>query len=333
MKIKCTRIQEFNKPLMVKNIDIETPSSESVMVKVKFSGINFYEKLLIEGKYPTSASLPLTIGGEFSGEIVEIGENVKDFKIGDRVFSLALSGKGTSGGFASFANIESKYLYHLPDDFTFEQGASIPMIFFTAYTILSKKINIKDGQTVLIHSVAGGVGSTLVKLIKAMYPNSTIIGTYSSAEKEKFIKDLGVDIPICSENIDFMTEINNNFPEGLDVIFDPVGQKLVTEHLNLIKPLSGIWCTYGAYSGPIVEENLVGKIRNKNATLVGFLMWPLIENKIWCQQEFEEIFDLIRQYKIQPQIDKIFPIDEINQAFSRMSDRKNIGKILIKCSE
>lgn len=333
MKTKCARIHEFGKPLILENIDIETPSSESVTVKVNFSGINFYEKLLIEGKYPTSASLPLTIGGEFSGEVVEIGENVKDFKVGDRVFSLALSGKGTSGGFANFANIESKYLYHLPDDFTFEQGASIPMIFFTAYTMLSKKVDMKDGQTVLIHSVAGGVGSTLAKLIKAMYPNSTIIGTYSNIEKEKVINNLGIDVPLCTENIDLLKEISTKFLNGIDIIFDPVGQKLVTEHLNLIKPLSGIWCTYGAYTGPIVEENLVGKIRSKNATLAGFLMWPLIENKIWCQQEFEEIFNLIKQYKIQPQIDKVFPISEINQAFSRMSDRKNIGKILIKCNE
>lgn len=332
MKIKCARIHEFTKPLIIENIDIETPSSKSVTVKVNFSGINFYEKLLIEGKYSTSASLPLIIGGEFSGEVVEIEENVKDFKVGDRVFSLALSGKGTSGGFADIAVIEEKYLYHLPDEITFEQGAAIPMIFFTAYSMLSEKVNMKDGLTVLIHSVAGGVGSTLAKLIKAMYPNSIIIGTYSSIEKEKIIKDLKIDVPICSENVDLITEINNKFPQGIDVIFDPVGQNMVSEHLSLIKPLNGIWCTYGAYSGPIIEENLVGKLRSKNATLAGFLMWPLIENKKWCENKFKEIFKLIKQNRIEAQIDKIFPLEEINQAFNRMSDRKNLGKILIKCN-
>lgn len=332
MKIKCARIHEFGKPLIIENIDIETPSSKSVTVKVSFSGINFYEKLLIEGKYPTSANLPLTIGGEFSGEVLQVGENVKDFKVGDRVFSLALSGKGTSGGFADIAVIEEKYLYHLPDEITFEQGAAIPMIFFTAYSMLSEKVNMKDGLTVLIHSVAGGVGSTLAKLIKAMYPNSIIIGTYSSIEKEKIIKDLKIDVPICSENVDLITEINNKFPQGIDVIFDPVGQNMVSEHLSLIKPLNGIWCTYGAYSGPIIEENLVGKLRSKNATLAGFLMWPLIENKKWCENKFKEIFKLIKQNRIEAQIDKIFPLEEINQAFNRMSDRKNLGKILIKCN-
>lgn len=332
MKTKCARIHEFGKPLIIENIDIETPSSKSVTVKVSFSGINFYEKLLIEGKYPTSANLPLTIGGEFSGEVLQVGENVKDFKVGDRVFSLALSGKGTSGGFADIAVIEEKYLYHLPDEITFEQGAAIPMIFFTAYSMLSEKVNMKDGLTVLIHSVAGGVGSTLAKLIKAMYPNSIIIGTYSSIEKEKIIKDLKIDVPICSENVDLITEINNKFPQGIDVIFDPVGQNMVSEHLSLIKPLNGIWCTYGAYSGPIIEENLVGKLRSKNATLAGFLMWPLIENKKWCENKFKEIFKLIKQNRIEAQIDKIFPLEEINQAFNRMSDRKNLGKILIKCN-
>ena len=107
---------------------------------------------------------------------------------------------------------------------------------------------------------------------------------------------------------------------------------MVSEHLSLIKPLNGIWCTYGAYSGPIIEENLVGKLRSKNATLAGFLMWPLIENKKWCENKFKEIFKLIKQNRIEAQIDKIFPLEEINQAFNRMSDRKNLGKILIKCN-
>ena len=140
MKTKSARVCEFGKPLVVENIEISPPSANSVMVKVYFAGINFYEKLMIEGNYPTTAELPLTIGGEFSGEVVEIGEGVTDFKVGDRVFSLALTGKGISGGYANFANIEEKYLYHLPDEFTFEQGAAMQMIFFTAYTMLSKKV-------------------------------------------------------------------------------------------------------------------------------------------------------------------------------------------------
>ncbi len=333
MKTKSARVYEFGKPLVVGNIEISPPSANNVMVKVHFAGINFYEKLMIEGKYPITAELPLTIGGEFSGEVVEVGEGVTDLTVGDRVFSWALTGKGVSGGYANFANIEEKYLYHLQDEFTFEQGAAMPMIFFTAYTMLSKKVEMKDGQVVLVHSAAGGVGSTLVKLIKAMYPNSKIIGTYSAAEKEKTIKDLGVDVPICGETDGWQKIISDKFSGGIDVIFDPVGQKLVTDHLNLIKPLSGIWCTYGAYSGAITEENLVGKLRSKNATLAGFLMWPLIENKKWCEKEFREIFEIMRKYKIEPQIDKIFPIDEVNQAFARISERKNIGKVLLSCLE
>ncbi|MCW1949401.1 MAG: zinc-binding dehydrogenase [Candidatus Shapirobacteria bacterium] len=329
MKTKSVRLSEFNKPLLIEETEINPPSVNMVTVKVHFAGINFYEKLLIEGKYPTNSVLPFTIGGEFSGEIVEVGEGITDFKVGDRVFSLALTGKGTSGGFAQYANIETKYLYRLPEEFSFEQGAAIPMIFFTAYTMLSKKVQMKDGQTVLIHSAAGGVGSTLVKLIKAMYPKTKIIGTYSSLEKEKVLKGLGVDFPINGETDNLSAEIKKIFPEGIDVIFDAVGQKLVSEHLDLIKPLNGIWCTYGAYSGPIVEENLVGKLRSKNATLAGFLMWPLIENKDFCQKQFTEIFEVMKKYNILPEIDKIFPLEQVNEAFERISQRKNIGKVLL----
>lgn len=164
-----------------------------------------------------------------------------------------------------------------------------------------------------------------------MYPKTKIIGTYSVLEKESFLKSLGVDFPISNESGGLSAEIKKNFSEGIDVIFDSVGQKAVLEHFDLIKPLNGIWCTYGAYSGAIVEENLVGKLRSKNATLAGFLMWPLIENKKWCEKEFEEIFEILKQYKIEPQIDKVFPLDEVNQAFARISARKNIGRVLLSC--
>ena len=199
--------------------------------------------------------------------------------------------------------------------------------------MVTQKVQMKDSSIVLVHSAAGGVGSALVQFIRALHPLSTIIGTYSDSKKEKVLKNSGVDIPINLKSKDLFAEITNKFPAGIDIIFDPVGQSLVDTHLKLLKSLSGTWCSYGAYSGAIDDTNLVGKLRSKNGTLAGFLMWPLIENKEWCQNQFSHIVTIMKEHHLLPKIDKIFSLGQVNQAFHRLEERKNVGKILLSCSK
>ena len=103
-------------------------------------------------------------------------------------------------------------------------------------------------------------------------------------------------------------------------------------HIKLLKPFSGIWCSYGGYSGVITDTTLVSKLRAKNGTLVGFLMWPFIEDKDWCQKQFIKIVKIMKKYHLLPKIDKIFPLVEANNALQYIEQRKNIGKILLDCS-
>ena len=329
--IQAAMLTSINTPLSIQKVDLVPSGPHQVTVRIHFAGINFYESLLIAGKYPSQSDFPLTLGGELSGEVSAIGNRVSDFKVGDRVFSFAQTGKGTTGSYATFANIDEQYLYHLPKTLSFEAGAAFPMIFFTAFTMLSQ-VKAKNDSTILVHSVAGGVGSTLAQLIRALYPSSKIIGTYSNPKKEKFIQNLGIDLLVNVKKENLIGKILAKFPSGVDIIFDPVGQRLVDTHIKLLKPLSGIWCSYGGYSGAITDHNLIGKLRAINGTLVGFLMWPIIEDKDWCQKQFIKIVKIMNKYNLLPKIDKNFPLVEANNALQRLEERKNIGKILLDCS-
>ncbi len=330
-KIKSARLKSFGLPLEIELINLPIMGAEDVAIKIHFSGINFYELMVMDGKYPTTPDLPTTPGGEFSGEVLAVGKDVTEFFKGDRVFSLAQTGKGTSGSYAQVAIVNQKYLYHLPKNISFETGSAFPMITFTAYTMLTRRVTMPKEGSVVVHSAAGGVGSMLVQLIKAINPKISIIATCSGEQKAKIVSSLGADLVIdTSKDEQFGEKIKNKFPNGVDIIFDPMGQQYIDENLALLNPLNGLICSYGAYTGPISDPLLVGKLRKNNLTLSGFLMWPILEDRKLCMNIFKEIFKLFEKKQIRPMIDKIFPLKESNQAIDRIRQRQNIGKVLIK---
>jgi len=328
--MKSARLKSFGSPIQIESVDLPSLGDKDIAVKIHFAGINFYELLVMDGKYPTTPTLPTTPGGEFAGEVIDIGKDVTDFKKGDRVFSLAQTGKGTTGSYAEVAIVNEQYIYPLPKEIPFDIGAAFPMITFTAYTMLCKRVNMPKDGVILVHSAAGGVGSTLVQLIKSLYPKTTVIGTCLGEQKEKIVLSLGADLVINISDELFAEKIHNKFPKGVDVIFDPMGQQYMDTNLSLLSPFKGIICSFGAYTGPITDPAIVAKLRKDNLTLVGFLMWPLLENKKLCMEIFTDIFDLFKKKGIKPIIDKVFSLEDVNEAIDRIRQRQNIGKVLIK---
>jgi NADPH:quinone reductase-like Zn-dependent oxidoreductase len=330
IKFRAARLISFGSPLRVEAVMLPTLGPYDVSVEVHFTGINFYELMIMNGKYPSLPILPAIIGGELAGKVLEIGPEVKLFKKGDRVFSLAQTGKGTTGSYAERVHVNEKYLYHLPREMSFETGATIPMITFAAYTMLSQRVNIPKKGVILVYSAAGGVGSSLIQFIKALYPKTIIIGTCSNEQKMKVVRSLGADVVINTKKGPLVDQLHAKFGTGIDIIFDPIGQQYFDVNLSLLRPLSGTICSYGTYTGSITDSGLVSKLRKDNLTLSGFLMWPLLENKKLCLGIFTKIFKLIKTKQFKPLIDRVFPLKNINEAIERIRQRKNIGKVLIK---
>ncbi len=327
---RAARLTAFGLPLRVELIDLPSLGPGEVAVKVHYAGINFYELMIMDGNYPLLPALPVTPGGELAGVVLETGSDVTSFHKGDRVFSLAQTGKGTTGSYGEIAHINEQYLYLLPKTISFEMGAVIPMTAFAAYTMLRKRVYIPQNGVILVHSAAGGVGSTLIQLAKALFPKITIIGVCSNDQKMKMVHLLGADVVINSRKKSFIDEIKKMFPEGIDIIFDPMGQQYLDVHLSLLRPLYGTICSYGTYTGPITDSALVTKLRKNNLMISGFLMWPLLEHKELCMDIFTDVFKLLKTKQFKPIIDNIFPLEKVNDGLARIRQRKNIGKVLIK---
>lgn len=327
---QAARLISFGSPLRVQSTDLSPLGPRDVLVKVHFAGINFYELMIMDGKYPSLPTLPATPGGELAGEVLETGSNVISFHKGDRVFSLAQTDKGTTGSYGEIACVNEQYLYLLPKTISFETGAAIPMVTFAAYTMLRKRVYVPENGVILVHSAAGGLGSTLIQFARAIFPKLTIIGTCSNDKKMEVVHSLGADLVINTKKGSFVDEIHKQFPSGIDVIFDPMGQQYIDAHLSLLRSLYGTICSYGTYTGPITDSALVAKLRKDNLTFSGFLMWPLLEHKELCMNIFKDVFKLLNTKKFRPLIDKIFPLEKVNDGIARIRQRKNIGKILLK---
>lgn len=330
INFQTAHLTSFGSPLRIESADLPSLGPRDVSVKVHFAGVNFYELMIMDGKYPSLPALPATPGGEFSGVVLETGSDIKTFHKGDRVFSLAQTGRGTTGSYGEIAHVNEQYLYALPKTVSFKIGASIPMTAFAAYTMLRKRVVIPENGAVLIHSAAGGVGSTLVQFARAMFPKLTIIATCSNDQKAKAVHSLGADVVFNTKKRSFFDEIYKKFPEGLDVIFDPMGQQYIDANLSLLRPLYGTICSYGAYTGPITDSALVTKLRKDNLTFSGFLMWPLLEHKELCIDIFTDIFKFLDAKQFKPLIDKVFPLERANDGIARIRQRRNIGKVLLK---
>lgn len=327
--IRAARLVSFRSPLKLSMMRLPPLGPHDVAVKIYFAGINFYELMVMDGVYPTLPPLPVTPGGELAGEVVATGSVVRSFRKGDRVFSLAQTGKGTTGSYAEIAHVNERYLYPLPETVSFETGAVIAMTGFASYAMLRARVRVPKEGVVLIHSAAGGVGSMLVQLVRALAPKVTIVGTCSSKQKAAIARSLGADMVIVGARGLGAQRVRSAVPKGIDIIFDSMGQQYLDAHLSLLRPMSGILCSYGAYTGPITDAALVAKLRRNNLTLSGFLMWPMLENKPWCTDIFAEVFALLKKRTIKPIIDRVFSLDHAREAIARLRQRKNIGKVLL----
>ncbi|MDD3182808.1 MAG: zinc-binding alcohol dehydrogenase family protein [Alphaproteobacteria bacterium] len=329
--VRAACLSKINHPLIIQDLPLAPIAADELRVRILYAGINFYEAMILNGTYPSIPSPNHCLGGECLGEVIGKGSKVLDFKRGDKVVTLAQSGYGTSGTFATEANIKAIYAFKAPIEVPPDLMAALPMAYFTAWLLAHTRVKIQKRMTVLIHSAAGGVGMALINVLRACaWESLTIIGTCSGQSKAKLLKQKGVDLAIDTTESSWKKIVKQQYRTGVDVIFDANGANYWDDNLECLKQHIGQICSYGAYSGPITDPQLVTKLRKKNLTLSGFLMWPLIENRSLSEDVFRNLFCLLQQDKIRPQIDKIFPLDQINKAFDHLRSRKSIGKILIQ---
>jgi len=336
MKRKVYRI---NKTGSIKNLklieeDLAEPQSNEVCVEINSIGLNFADLFAIWGLYSATPKGSFIPGLEFSGVVIKKGGDVKDFNIGDKIIGLK-----RFGAYASHLNVETDYIFNLPNDWNFEEGTSLLVNSLTAYYALKVLGDIKKNKTILIHSAAGGVGIYANRMAKKF--DAFTIGTIGSKTKIDLLKKEGYD-EIIVRGKNFKEQLMESLgPHTLDIVLESIGGKIFEDSYSLLAP-EGRLITYGSANfassdsrpNPIklIHKYLTRpkidpmKMINTNKAVMGFnLIW------LWSKkEELQKYFDEIQKLNLKkPIIGKSFLFEDFHKAINYLQSGKSVGKVVV----
>ncbi len=307
--------------LELKEIKLDKPKENEVTIEQKAIGLNYIDTYHRSGLYPLK--LPTGIGAEGSGVITDVGSDVKNFKIGDKI---AYAG-APLGSYSTHRNYPTDNLVKIPDGIDFETAATLMTKGLTTFYLLHKTYQVKSGQTILFHAAAGGVGQIFGQWAKSLGCN--LIGTVGSDEKIKKAKDYGYDHIINYKKDNFakkVIEITDG--KGVPVVYDGVGKDTLNGSLECLS-IRGMMVSFGNASGPLSEINVPKQIQPKGL----YLVRPAMQQYLRTREEIDEaskiLFEKIKSGKIRIQIFKKYKLIDAIQAHKDLEDRKILGPAIL----
>lgn len=297
---------------------------DEVLVAVRATAVNRADLSQARGNYPPPPGASEILGLEMAGVITAVGEQVTGWQVGDRVCALL-----PGGGYAEKASVPAGMLMPLPAAWSFEQGAAVPEVWFTAYVNLFLEGGLQAGESVLIHAGASGVGTAAIQLARSV--GARVLVTAGSPQKLARCRDLGAAVAINYKEKDFATAVADaTAGAGVDLILDPVGGAYLARNVSLLRRF-GRLVIIGSLGG--VEGALnTGQVLGKRLKIVGSTLRtrPLAEKIAITQQFSHRFWPLLRSGELQPIIDTIFPISQAQQAHEYVAQNRNVGKVILR---
>ena len=327
MKAIVVQSDQENRPLIWQEVPDPMYGPDEVLVDIHAAALNRADLMQRAGNYPPPAGASDILGLEMAGRIAGVGANVTDWQIGDRVCALL-----PGGGYAEQVNVPQQMLIPIPDNWSYEQGAAIPEVFLTAFVNLFIEAGLQEGETVLIHGGASGVGTAGIQL--AREAGCRVFTTAGTEEKVIRCADLGAELAINYKQEDFAERIEaHTNGEGVDVILDMVGAAYLERNLRLLK-LRGRLVFISMLSGAKTEINL-GALMGRRLRLIGSVLRSRsLAEKVEIKERFlQRFWPLLLDGTIQPIIDSVYPIEQADEAHRNMAENKNIGKIILQVRE
>ena len=330
--MKALQCVELGGPDNLKINELDSPSATPghVVIDVKSGSINFPDVLMIQGLYQFQPPLPFTPGGESAGIISEVGEEVTNFKVGDKVFAMT----GT-GAFAEKILAHEASCTLIPDSMDYDSAAALSMTYGTSLYALKQRANIQPGETLLVLGASGGVGIAAIELGKAM--GAKVIAAASTQDKIDMCMAHGADegfiYPSGNLDRDQQKELSNKIKEltggvGANVVYDPVGDSY-SEPCLRATAWEGRYLVIGFAAGEIPKIPLNITLL-KGCQIVGVFwgawvgMYPDENNK-----NFAELFKLHAEGKINPEVSQKYSLEDSADAFLHLANRKAKGKVII----
>jgi NADPH2:quinone reductase len=296
------------------------PNADQVIIQVAYAGVNRPDALQRAGLYDPPAGASDLPGLEASGTVVEVGENVADLAVGDRVCALL-----PGGGYAEYVATPAAHCLPIPTGLSMKQAACLPETFFTVWSNVFMRGGLQAGERILIHGGSSGIGTTAIQLANSF--GARVFVTAGSDDKCQACTDLGAERAMNYRNEDFVDAMRA--VGGANLILDMVGGPYIPRNLKALAD-DGRLVQIAFLQGPKTEVNFV-QLMTRRLTFTGSTLRPqsdLAKAKI-AQQLRDVVWPLLSQGKIAPVIDSTFNMTEAAAAHSRMESSAHIGKIVL----
>lgn len=309
--------------LVLADLPLPLPRAGEAVVSVKAVGLNFYDTLIIAGKYQTKPPLPFSPGGEFTGVIESVGAGIADLKPGDRVL-----GYTTFGAAREFAAVPAAKLVKLTVDLEFERAAGLNITYGTAYYALKDRAALKPGETLAVLGASGGVGLAAVELGRQM--GARVIACASSDDKLAFARAHGADEVVNYAAEDLKEALKRLGGEhGIDVVYDPVGGPHSEAALRAIA-WEGRHLVVGFASGEIPKLPLNLTLL-KGCSVLGVYWGAWVgQNPQAYRANLAELARWCAAGRLSCHVHAVYPLAETAQALKALSERKAMGKVIVK---
>lgn len=308
---------------MLRDVPMPAPDHGEVLIRVAMAGLNYADLMMRSGTYPHPKGYPLVAGLEMAGEVVELGEGVTGFAIGDRVAAFSEN----AGAFAEFCTAPQERLIRLPDTVGFATAAAAYIQATTAWNLLHRVGTTQAGDTLLVHAIGGGVGLFLTQFAKAA--GATVIGTVGTTGKEARALEYGADLVINRESADFVAEVMR-FTEGrgVDKVIDSTGASILDRSFETIRKLGHV-ISYGEAEGapwPNLWERLVAGSLTFTRMHLGHLDYRSPE---WAEC-IAAILQGLTDGSLKVPVEQVFPLAEADAMFTALASRRVSGKLLLE---
>ena len=306
----------------LEEVEVPAPGSAQALVKVHTAALNFFDNLMIGGKYQVRPPFPFTPGCEIAGEVVAAGPD-SDYTLGDRVVS-----QPDWGAFAEYCLVENRLTDMVPDGVALEEAAAIPVVYPTAHIALHKRGQLTEGEFVLVSAAAGGVGLAAIQLAKAW--GGRPLALAGSEEKRQVCLEHGAEIALDYRDdswIDVVREHTGG--RGFDLLFDPVGGETFDRALKVIT-FEGRAVIIG-FAGGTIQQIASNRLLLKNVSAVGAI-WGryLQERSDFAHQVVADCFRMLEMRQIQPVIWRTYAMEDLPAALEALNSRQTYGKVMLQ---
>ncbi len=307
--------------LKIKNIKLDKPGPEEVTIEHKAIGLNYIDTYHRSGLYPLK--LPSGIGAEAAGIIKEVGSQVKDFTVGDRVSYAG----APLGSYSSERNYPTKNLVKIPKEIDFDVAATLMTKGLTTFYLLHKTYPVSSNETILFHAAAGGVGQIFCQWAKSL--GCKVIGTVGADDKINIAKKNGCDFVINYSKDDFVKKVLEiTKGKGVPVVYDGVGKNTFNGSIECLK-IRGTMVSFGNASGPVLNIDVVKMIQPKGIYFTRPVMGQYLGTKDEIAEGADKLFNKVMSGQVKVKIFQKYKLEEVMQAHKDLGSRKIIGPAVI----